>query len=170
MQMLAESDLTISEATVKYFYTRESQLINYKTIVEIEKGVYSDYKPSFTKGTNAIEMQLKHGDEFVRVTGPKSDKYGNWVMLREDAVGLTPQQLKEKFALEFKPTHYVDVEIINPTKDHKTLIGKVAPNFQEKGGGNQLFMGFKIKRKNPDFNKIKSWFSDKKLIPEGGIK
>lgn len=169
IQMVAASDITISEATVKYFYTRDSQLINYKKIVEIEKSIF-EYEPSFTKGTNAIEMQLKHGDEFVRVTGPKSHKYGNWVMLREDAVGLTPQQFKEKFALEFKPTHYVDVKITNPTKDHKVLIGKVAPNFQEKGGGNQLFMGFKIDPKDKNFNKIEPWFGSKQVIPNEGIK
>ena len=169
IQMVAASDITISEATVKYFYTRDSQLINYKKIVEIEKSIFKEYEPSFTKGTNAIGMQLKHGDEFVRVTGPKSHKSGNWVMLREDAAGLTPQQFKEKFALEFKPTHYVDVKITNPTKDHKVLIGKVAPNFQEKGGGNQLFMGFKIDTDNKKavYN---TWFSEKIQIPEGGIK
>ena len=69
-----------------------------------------------------------------------------------------------------EPTHYVDVKISNPTKDHKVLIGDVAPNFGEKGMGNQFFMGFEIDPKNIDFNKIESWFGNKQVIPNEGIK
>lgn len=72
-----------------------------------------------------------------------------------------------------EPTHYVDVKITNPTKDHKTLIGQVAPQpeFQgkAKGGGNQFFMGFEV---DPENKKAvyNSWFGNKKEIPNGGIK
>lgn len=69
-----------------------------------------------------------------------------------------------------EPTNYVDVKISNPTKDHKVLIGDVAPNFGEKGMGNQFFMGFEIDPKNKDFNKIESWFGNKQVIPNEGIK
>ena len=71
--------------------------------------------------------------------------------------------------LPTEPTHYVDVKITNPTKDHKTLIGQVAPNFGEKGMGNQFFMGFKIDPINPS-PEYANWFKNKKEIPNGGIK
>ena len=173
IQMVAASDITISEATIKYFYTRESQLINYKKIVEIEKGLFSNYKSSFTKGTNAIEMPLKEGDLFVRVIGPDSPKAGNWVMLKEDVVGLSTKEIQKKFALKHEPTHYVDVKISNPTKDHKVLIGDVAPQpeFQgkPKGGGTQFFLEFEIDPRN-EKAVYNSWFGNKKEIPNGGIK
>ena len=91
------------------------------------------------------------------------------MLFRSDVAGLTPQQIKEKFALKDVPTHYVDIKITNPTKDHKTLIGQVAPNFGEKGMGNQFFMGFEI---DPENKKAvyNSWFGNKKEIPNGGIK
>jgi hypothetical protein len=36
--------------------------------------------------------------------------------------------------------------------------------------GNQFFMGFEIDPKNKDFNKIESWFGNKQVIPNEGIK
>ena len=48
-----------------------------------------------------------------------------------------------------EPTHYVDVKINNPTKDHIISVGDVAPNFGKKGGGTQVFLGFKVDPINP---------------------
>ena len=75
--------------------------------------------------------------------------------------------------LPTEPTHYVDVKISNPTKDHKVLVGDVAPQpeFQgkPKGGGTQFFFGFKINKINPS-PEYASWFKNKQEIPKGGIK
>ena len=75
--------------------------------------------------------------------------------------------------LPTEPTHYVDVKISNPTKDHKVLIGDVAPQpeFQgkPKGGGTQFFLEFEIVPRN-EKAVYNSWFGNKKEIPNGGIK
>jgi len=58
---------------------------------------------------------VKAGDkEYVRVFGRdkkgKLNKIGRWIMLKSDIEGLTPEQIKDKFALSFMPTHICDVK------------------------------------------------------------
>jgi hypothetical protein len=120
-------------------------------------------------------MPLQEGDEFVKVFyDPENIRdldsiMGNWLGLKKDIIGLTPKQMKEEFALKYEPTHYIEIKITNPTRNHKVIIGEVAPNFGEKGGGTQFFLAFEIDPKNIDKN-IQSWFKNKKAIPEQGIK
>ena len=45
------------------------------------------------------------------------------------------EEAQKKFELPTEPTHYVDVKITNPTKDHIISVGEVAPNFGKKRDG-----------------------------------
>ena len=81
---------------------------------------------------------------------------GVWMARPEEIAGLTPDQIRDKFALPTLPTHISEVRI--PAGSH-LQVGTVAP--QEgwgEGGGTQ----YQSLDKNPD----EDWFSEPKLISE----
>ncbi len=87
----------------------------------IEKGRFSPYG-----GTRAQEITLKQDTLFVRVHGDEnamSKAQGRWVMRRKDIEGLTPEQIRDTFALPEIPTHITDIYAPAGTK---LVVGKVA--------------------------------------------
>ena len=63
-----------------------------------------------------VKLVKNNGESFVRVyTASKTNKASAWFMREEDIVGLTPEEIKDKFALPYTPTHVVDVKIGNIT-------------------------------------------------------
>ena len=72
------------------------------------------YRPPYKPGTRVKEIELAQNTTFVRVYDnlPKgSGMYGGWVMKAEDIAGLTPAEIKNKFALPNKPIYVCEVEI-----------------------------------------------------------
>ena len=59
---------------------------------------------------------------------------GGWVMKAEDIVGLTPQEIKNKFALPNTPKYICDVNLEAGTR---LRTGEVNPLFGFDGGGQQ---------------------------------
>ena len=63
-----------------------------------------------------VKLVKNNGESFVRVyTASKKNKASAWFMREKDIIGLTPEEIKDKFALPYTPTHVVDVKIGNIT-------------------------------------------------------
>ena len=63
-----------------------------------------------------VKLVKNNGKSFVRVyTASKKNKASAWFMREKDIIGLTPEEIKDKFALPYTPTHVVDVKIGNIT-------------------------------------------------------
>ena len=61
-----------------------------------------------------VKLVKNNGESFVRVyTVSKTNKASAWFMREDDIIGLTPEEIKDKFALLYTPTHVVDVKIGN---------------------------------------------------------
>ena len=59
-----------------------------------------------------VKLVKNNGESFVRVyTVSKTNKASAWFMREDDIIGLTPEEIKDKFALPYTPTHVVDVKI-----------------------------------------------------------
>ena len=66
---------------------------------------------------------------------------GQWVMRKEDIKGLTPKEIKNKFALPEEPTYMCEVELPKGTRMHKGVANEV--DGWGSGGGTQYDMRLK---------------------------
>ena len=86
-------------------------------------------------GSDALKIKLAKSKKFVRVYNDGQSKMnGSWVMELSEIKGLTPQQIKDKFALPEEPTYVCDVEIPKGSILRKSIAGKNSMGF---GGGIQ---------------------------------
>ena len=111
-----------------------------------DPGTQTDYtKPvqSFTTGTDEKFVR------FYNLTG-NSGELGSWVMKESDIVGLSPAQIKNKYALPEMPTHIVDVIVPKDTKVYKGTAGKVVNDgvLWGNGGGSQFQLQTRIPAEN----------------------
>lgn len=118
-----------------------------------------DY-PSWLLGTRVRIFELSKPRRFVRFfndTVTKGDVTGSWMTLglKHDIERLTAAEIKDKFALEFLPTHWVEV---TAPKGVEISVGWANPvkEWGVKGGGRQIFVSAKdfskltfISKKNP---------------------
>ena len=60
-----------------------------------------------------VKLVKNNGEKFVRVYTPSmgTRKTSAWFMREKDIIGLTPEEIKDKYALPYTPTHVVDVKI-----------------------------------------------------------
>ena len=98
------------------------------------------FKPGKTKDVQTIELTRE--TRFVRVFNeggnPPSFAKGSWVMALEDIQGLTPAQIKDKFALPGMPSHVVELELPVGTQ---LITGPCNPvEGWGRGGGTQYFI------------------------------
>lgn len=74
--------------------------------------------------------------KFIRVyDGTNSKLQGGWLMKAEDIKGLTPAQIKDKFALPNLPEYVGEVTL---PKGSNIRMGEVNPLFGSNGGGIQF--------------------------------
>ena len=88
-------------------------------------------RPPYTSGTKVQEIALQKETTFVRLHG-EANQMGDWVVQPKDIKGLTPVQIKDKFALPEMPTQTSEVTIPAGTK---IRVGEVAPQNGWGGGG-----------------------------------
>ena len=73
--------------------------------------------PPYLPKSDVVEIQLDDTTTFSRVyDNETSGMYGGWVMKSSDIEGLTPAQIKDKFALPSQPTMVCDVVLEKGTK------------------------------------------------------
>lgn len=89
--------------------------------------------PLFPPGTRVTEFTTTVDDVYVRVHG-ETNKARSWMMKREGVDGLTPQQIKSKYALPEIPTYVSEVHVPSGTR---VRTGKVNPVFDENGNATQ---------------------------------
>ncbi len=93
------------------------------------------YEPPYKPGTTVTEIQLTENATYVRVYDKVNSRMqGGWVMKEEDIVGLTPQDIQNKFALPTTPKYICDVNLEAGTR---LRTGEVNPLFGFEGGGQQ---------------------------------
>ena len=93
------------------------------------------YEPPYKPGTTVSEIQLTENATYVRVYDKiNSRMQGGWVMKSEDIIGLTPQEIQNKFALPTTPKYVCDVNLEAGTR---LRMGEVNPLFGFEGGGQQ---------------------------------
>lgn len=73
---------------------------------------------------------------YVRMFTPgKNGMAGRWITTAEEVIGLSPDQLKAKFALPEAPSHIADVAVPEGTL---ARVGRAGGNSFGKGGGLQV--------------------------------
>ncbi len=108
------------------------------------KNVMGYSNPPYKPGTMVEEIKLEKDTTFVRVyDGKVSGMYGGWVMKAEDIKGLTPKQIKDKFALPALPKYMADVKFTKGTTIRKGIVNPL--DGWGKGGGIQYdLMGQRV--------------------------
>lgn len=109
-------DTRKNDILVKTDIKSRSTVLKEITGDEINKILYNDYgfeKPAFLGGNSkAALIEIDKPTKFVRVNNDKkSFAKGSWLMAYNDVKGLTPEQIKEKFALPDLPKYVVEVEV-----------------------------------------------------------
>ena len=100
----------------------------------------SNYKPPYQPGTKTITVKLKENTKFVRVYRESGKLTGGWVMEAEQIEGLTPSQIKNKFALEYEPKYICNVEIPAGSTVRYGIANKII-NWGNGGGTQYDLMG-----------------------------
>ena len=91
--------------------------------------------PPYRPASLASEGKVAADADLVRVyTRGVTSVESRWTMLRADARGLTPAQLKEKYSLPYTPTHVVDVDAAGK----RARVGIAGPNYGHDGGNVQV--------------------------------
>ena len=92
--------------------------------------------PPYTPGKTVLEFELSPSTKFVRVyDGVNSKMKGQWFMRAEEIVGLTPEQIQNKFSLPTTLKFIVDLELPAGTWIRG---GETNPLFGFSGGGIQF--------------------------------
>lgn len=82
--------------------------------------------PPYKLGGKVQSIELTKDTIFVRVYSKvQSGMKGQWVMRREDVRGLTPKEIKNKFALPDEPTYICEVQLAKGTRLHKGVANSV---------------------------------------------
>lgn len=83
--------------------------------------------PPYKQNTTVKEFELVENTTFVRVyNGDLSGKYGGWVMKYDDIKGLSPNQIKDKYALPTTPKYVVDVKLEKGTTLRAGITNRVS--------------------------------------------
>ena len=113
------------------------KILNTSSAEDVNK-IFKDtmgYEPPYKPGTSVTEIQLTENATYVRVYDKVNSRMqGGWVMKAEDIVGLTPQEIQNKFALPNTPKYICDVNLEAVTRLRN---GEVNPLFGFDGGGQQ---------------------------------
>lgn len=98
-------------------------------------------KPPYKLGGKVQSIELTENTTFVRVYGDPSRMKSQWVMRKEEIKGLTPKQIKDKFALPDEPSFMCEIELPKGTRMHKGIANGV--DGWGRGGGTQYDLRLK---------------------------
>jgi RHS repeat-associated protein len=133
--LLAEgASFTIGKIVSSVKSTRGVKLVQSNDVNKsfTDANLFPPYKPNITLG----ELKLVKDIKVVRLSGPTNVE-GSWFTTMDEIKGLTPAQLKEKFALKFEPTQVTEATI---KANSSVRVGEVAgvKDFKADGGGFQI--------------------------------
>ena len=85
------------------------------------------YSPPYKPGTHVVDIESDDTLTFVRVLSDNRKTLGGrWMMRRSVIEGLTPEQIADKFALDYVPTR---ITSITPPPGMRIRVGEVNANF-----------------------------------------
>lgn len=104
-----------------------------------KENVDPDYNNPYAEGTEVKLIELKEDTTLSRVYPGNVNgigKYGTWMMKKEDLKGLSPEEIRDKYALPEVPCNIVDVEVKAGTR---LRMGEAGPvENWGRGGGIQF--------------------------------
>ena len=120
-----------------------STVLQHLTGEQINETLKNDFgwsQPAFLGGNTPSELiQMDKPTKFVRVHNDDSSfAKGAWLMAYDDIVGLTPEQIKDKFALPAMPKYVVEVEVPAGAQFYTGLCNPLEG--WGNGGGTQYFL------------------------------
>ena len=120
-----------------------STVLQHLTGEQINETLKNDFgfdNPAFLGGNTPSELiQMDKPTKFVRVHNDDSSfAKGAWLMAYDDIVGLTPEQIKDKFALPAMPKYVVEVEVPAGAQFYTGLCNPLEG--WGNGGGTQYFL------------------------------
>lgn len=131
----------VSGGVVKKFFKVSAETANAK---HIAKG----WDAPFDASKEIFDVVLKKDEQFVRVYSSKlNNKTGDFLVKAEEIQGLSPNQIKDRLALDYVPDMMVDVNVPSGT----TLRSGVAAerkSVNAAGGGNQVQLQERIDDSN----------------------
>ena len=132
-----------ADITTKADIKSRSTVLQQMTGEEINEVLATDFgfdNPAFLGGdTPSALIQMDKPTRFVRVHNDESSfAKGAWLMAYDDIVGLTPEQIKDKFALPAMPKYVVEVEVPAGAKFYTGLCNPLEG--WGNGGGTQYFL------------------------------
>jgi len=89
--------------------------------------------PPYLNGSKVVTFASETSESYARVHSGVAP--GRWVMKKSDIQGLSPLQIKEKFALPDVPTHFSEVTVPSGTN---MRVGITGPNYGHAGGSTQF--------------------------------
>ena len=104
--------------------------------------------PPYKPHTIVYKITINTETKFARLYSDHNQPNGSWIVNPNDILGLTPQQIQNKFALEHPPTHICDVTIPAGTTIY---VGITNPNYGQQGLGIQYDL---------DWQNVQEWFSN----------
>lgn len=133
-----EYDAALDSAYRIEYGLRDTSYANLKTLSATEVNLALGYSnPPYRADSPAAQFSLSNSKQYVRVYTDQGRgiEYGKWIMRAEDIQGLTPAQIRDKFALPSLPTHICDVNVPAGTQLHTGIAGPI--NGWGNGGGLQ---------------------------------
>lgn len=120
-----------------------STVLQHLTGEQINETLKNDFgwsQPAFLGGNTPSDLiQMDKPTKFVRVHNDDSSfAKGAWLMAYDDIVGLTPEQIKDKFALPAMPKYVVEVEVPAGAQFYTGLCNPLEG--WGNGGGTQYFL------------------------------
>lgn len=121
--------------------SRNSHVVQNLTSTQINEDLKQNYGISEAAfgDTPGAKISFDRSTKMVRVFNDASSfGKGNWLMAYDDVAGLTPAQIKEKFALPAAPKYVVEIEV---PAGCEMVTGSCKPvEGWGKGGGTQYFI------------------------------
>ena len=117
----AADKVTIKYRELKTYTAEEAN----QWFIDSEK---PDFKPPYKPGTEVKEIRLTEDTVFARVYDnlPNgSGMKGGWIMNREDIEGLTPIEIRDKYALPSIPKYVCDVELKAGTRIRMGIVNPI---------------------------------------------
>lgn len=113
---------------------RGAQILRTRRAEDVNATYPAGYQPPYKPGTQVLEFRAQADEVFVRVHG-EANQARSWMMRAEDIQGLTPEQIRSKFALPELPSFVSEVHVPAGTA---VRTGVVNPIFGGTGNATQF--------------------------------
>lgn len=115
-------------------YLRRKNVV-YRSADEVNSSFPDGWEPPYKPGTRVTEFETTEDEIFVRVHGD-GNKARSWMMRKEAIEGMSPAEIKSKYALPELPEFMSEVHVPRGSKIRTGTVNPL-PNFDGVGGSTQ---------------------------------